>query len=101
MLENIDFTQAALLAFVLMQFVDALIKPAIEIVNGLLRDEDVRERVLNLWPLYVTVAIAGALAWFTGWNALPVFAEAPIVGRVLTCIGIGLGPSFLHDLKPE
>jgi uncharacterized membrane protein len=50
------------------------------------------------WLLYVVAVIAAPLAWFTGINALPVFAEAPVVGRVLTCLVIALGPSFIYDL---
>ena len=99
-MNGVDFGQAAMLSFVLVQFLDALVKPALAIINKALDGEPIKADILKLWPVYVTVAVGGALAWFTGWNALPVFAEAPVVGRVLTCIGIGLGPSFLHDLKP-
>ena len=35
---------------------------------------------------------------FTGINAFPVFAEAALVGRLMTCAVIALGPSFIYDL---
>lgn len=84
---------AIVAAFVVHQLVEALVKPLWERLG---RDP--------FWLLYLSVGIGGPLAWFTGLNALPVFGEAPLVGRVLTCLAVGLGPSFLHDLvdgKPE
>jgi hypothetical protein len=90
-------TAAALIAFVLMQFVNALLKPFIEIVNKAATGGAVKEDVLTLWPLYFTVLVAGGIGWFAGLNLLPMF-DPPMIGRVLTAIGIGLGPSFLYDL---
>jgi len=90
--------QVAFIAFILMQFINALVKPAIEIVNMAIRKEPVAEAIIRLWPLYVTVLIGGSLGWFTEYNLLPAF-NPPIIGRVLTAIGIGLGPSFIYDLQ--
>lgn len=88
--------QAVFLAYVLMQFTQALVKPAVEIINAALEGQPVKEMLLKLWPLYVTTAIGASLAWFTSWNLLTMF-DPPVIGRVLTATGIGLGPSFLHD----
>ncbi len=93
-----QYVQVAFIAFILMQFVNALVKPAVEIVNMALRKEPVAESLIALWPLYLTVAVAGTLGWFTEYNLLPMF-NPPVIGRVLTAIGIGLGPSFIHDLQ--
>ena len=91
-----SFLEVVFLAFVLMQFVQALVKPLIEVVNLLLRGEPVKEMVLSLWPLYVTVAVAATLAWSAEYNLLPMLGSQ-LLGRILTAIGIGLGPSFLYD----
>jgi uncharacterized membrane protein len=85
-----DFEQLAaaiVAAWVIMATVNAFIKPAWE-----------RAKLDSFWLLYVVAVIAGPLAWFTGINAFPVFAEAEIVGRVMTCAVIALGPSFIYDL---
>jgi hypothetical protein len=98
----VDVGQAVFLSFILMQFIEALIKPAVEIINAAFNGEEIKKRLLELWPLYLTVIIAGGLSWFTEVNILPMFPLA--LGKVLTCIGIGLGPSFLYDTfvdKPE
>ena len=74
-------------AFVVYKLVEAVIEP---IWTRYLLD--------RFWLLYIALAIGAPLGWFTGINALPVFGVAPVVGRVLTCLVIGLGPSFIHDL---
>lgn len=51
---------------------------------------------------YAMILASGALMWSTGLNAFPGFA-API-GRILTCISGGMGPSLVYDLfvdKPD
>jgi len=104
--------QAAMLAYVLMQFTDAILKPVNVLVNTWLRSytlapDEAREAhaqavnmLIDLWPLYVTGAVAGSLAWFANLNVLSGWFPGSL-GRVLTCVGIGLGPSFVHDLKPK
>ena len=92
--------QAVFVAYVLMQFTNSLVKPVIEIVNTALEGESVKALVLELWPMYVTVAIAGCLGWFARFNLLPMF-DPDVIGRVLTAIGIGLGPSFIYDLTDK
>ena len=77
---------AIVAAFVVMQIVDALVKPVWE-----------RYSLDAFWYRYVALAIGAPLGWFTEINALPVFTNA-VIGRVLTCLVIGLGPSFIHDL---
>lgn len=84
---------AIVAAFVVRQLIEALVKPVWT-----------RYQLDSFWLLYVALGIGAPLAWFTGLNALPVFGLAPVVGRVLTCLAVGLGPSFLHDLidgKPK
>jgi len=78
---------AAIAAFVIMRVVDALIKPFFE-----------RYELDKFWLQYIAAGIGAPLGWFTGINAFPVFATAPMVGRVITCLVIGLGPSFIYDL---
>jgi uncharacterized membrane protein len=78
---------AVIASFAVMKLIEALVSP--------LWDKYGLDR---FWLLYVGFVPTAALAWFTGLNVLPVFAEAPIVGRVLTCLAMGFGPSFLWDL---
>jgi len=78
---------AIVAAFIIMKLVDAVIKPAWE-----------RLGLDSFWLLYVALVIGAGLGWFTGINALPVFGVTPLIGRVLTCLLIGLGPSFIYDL---
>lgn len=81
---------AVVAAIVLMRLVEQIVKPFFE-----------RYALDKFWLAYITLVVGGVLAWFTGLNALPVFAESPVVGRVLTCLIIGLGPSFIYDLLDE
>jgi hypothetical protein len=88
-----QFGAAIVAAFVIMRIIDQAVKPIWEKV-----------KFDDFWYPYLALVLGGALGWFTGINALPVFGVAPIVGRVLTCLTIGLGPSFLFDLvkgRPE
>ncbi len=106
--------QAALLAYVLAQFADALLKPAIEIINLLLRAKVENDKakaaemqrqaialLIDRWPLYATMLIMGSIAWFSGLNLLATLIKPHALGQLLTALGIGLGPSFIHDLKPK
>ena len=88
--------QVVFISYVLSQIVHSLIRPAVEIINMAAWGEPIKERILELWPLYVTVSVAGVLGWFTNANLLPMF-DPPALGKVLTAIGIGLGPSWLYD----
>lgn len=83
---------AVVAAFVLMKLTEALLVPLWE-----------RLKWDRFYLLYVTVVICGGLAWFTGLNFLPIFAKASLVGRILSCLAMGFGPSFLWDLsdRPE
>ena len=88
---------AAVLSYILMQFVQAVLKPFFKIVNKKLKGEEVKKDVLDLWPMYATALVAGGTGWFARLNILPGL-EHEILGRVITALGIGLGPSFLYDL---
>lgn len=81
---------AIVAAIVLMRVVEQVVKPFFE-----------RYELDKFWLPYIALVVGGVLAWFTGLNALPVFAVSPVVGRVLTCLIIGLGPSFIYDLLDE
>jgi len=106
------FLQVALLAYVLSQFTDALVKPFIAAINMALRSftvvaeegQAMRTQALtlliDLWPLYATTGVGVLVAQYTELNLFPVFPN-PAVGRLLTDLAIGLGPSFVHDLKPK
>ena len=78
---------AIVAAFVVMQIINAVVRPLWD-----------RFQLDTFWLLYVALGIGGALGWFTGINALPVFGVEPLVGRILTCLVIGLGPSFIYEL---
>jgi len=81
---------AIVAAWVSMRLVDEIIKPLWE------------KAALDKFYLKYTGLVVGAgLAWFTGLNAFPVFAESALVGRIVTCIVTGLGPSFLYDLVDQ
>ena len=77
-------------AFVIYKLVGAVVTPLWE-----------RYGLDAFWLAYIALAIGAPLAWFTGINALPVFGVAPVVGRVLTCLIIGLGPSFIYDMLDQ
>jgi hypothetical protein len=84
---------ALVAAFVIMRIIDQVVKPAW-----------CKFKLDEFWYPYLALLLGVGLGWFTGINALPVFGVAPIVGRLLTCLTIGLGPSFLFDLvkgRPE
>jgi len=85
-------------AFVIAQTLDKIVKPPLAAL-ALPEPAARRAGLVALWPFYVSLALAAALAWATGLNLFPVFRESGLVGRLLTCVAIGLGPSFLHDLK--
>ena len=88
--------QAIVAAMIIALFVDKIIKP---ITSALSKPKGERLAALAaLWPFYVALASGAALGWFTNINLFPVFSASPIVGRVLTALGIGLGPAPLHDL---
>lgn len=95
---------AVVVAFVLYRLIDALVKPLADVANLLIgrptpeEELEALKALKNLWPQYVAITIGSVLGWFTGLNAFPVFAVGPGVGRVLTCLVIGLGPSFIFDL---
>ena len=81
---------AIIAAWILEQLVDKLLKPAWEKFN------------LDLfWLGYVAVAVGAFGGWATGLNALPVFVAMPLVGRVLTCLIIGAGSTFIYDLQDQ
>ena len=82
-----QFGAAIVAAFVVMRIIDQVFKPVWA-----------RLKWDSFWYPYLALGLGSALGWYTGINALPVFGVAPIVGRVLTCLTIGLGPSFLFDL---
>ena len=78
---------AIVAAWILEQVVEKLVKPAWEKLS------------LDLfWLGYVAVALGALGGWATGLNALPVFAAAPWVGQLVTCVCIGLGSTFIWDL---
>jgi len=85
---NIEILGVAVAAaWVLMKLVEAIISPLWD-----------RFKLDRFWLLYVALAIGAPLGWFTGLDAFPVFAQAPVIGRVLTALVIGLGPSTIWDM---
>ena len=48
---------------------------------------------------YVIMATCAVLTWFTALNMFPGFSVVlPDLGRVLTCIAAGCGPSIVFDI---
>lgn len=48
---------------------------------------------------YVILAVCGLTLWFTGLDALPGFSVVwPPLGRILTCLAGGFGPTFVYDM---
>jgi len=86
---NIELLGAAIVAaFVVMRLIETVVKPLWA-----------RAGLDPFWLCYVSLVIGGALGWFTAINAFPVFSPIePIVGRIVTCLFIGLGPSAIYDM---
>lgn len=87
-------------AFVIAQGVDKFVKPLLDALRKPTGTERA-QALVALWPFYATVLVGGSMAWFTGLNFLPVFVESPLLGRVLTCCFMALGPAFIHDIKKQ
>jgi hypothetical protein len=48
--------------------------------------------------LYVSFVVGGLLGWATGLNAFPTLFTVAWVGRLITSLACGAGPTFLYDL---
>lgn len=93
------FALLAMISFVVMQFIEALVKPITEIVNKAIRKEPVLADILGLWPVYLCLGIGAVLGWYTGINGFTDWwPDYPVIGRLLTGLAIGLGPTFVYDL---
>jgi len=83
-------TQAAIFIAVAVKAVtDALKKPLLEWKPG-----------MNFWWFYyVAFGIGAVLGWLSGLNVMQEFPEVTAgVGRLITALAIGGGPTLLHDL---
>lgn len=80
----------AVVALLLSKFVDAAIKPFWD-----------KLRLDHFYLLYVALALGAPLGLATGINAFPIFTEWPVVGRGLSALVVGLGPSFIYDLADK
>ncbi len=88
-----DLTSLAALvtvAWILMRTVEAAVKPAWA-----------KLKLDPFWLLYVSIALGIPLGLATGINAFPVFSQWPLVGRILSALIVGLGPSFIYDLTDK
>jgi len=56
--------------------------------------------LISLRPLHATTGVGVIITHYPGLTLFLVFPSAAI-GRLPTDIAIGLGPSFIHDLKPK
>jgi hypothetical protein len=88
--------QAVVAAIIIAVIIDKVFKPLFEAAS--LPAGERWPAVAKLWPFYTALIVGAALAWFTGLQIFTLFEAAPVVGRILTCLVIGLGPSVLHDL---
>jgi hypothetical protein len=77
--------------------------------------EAIKARCVHFWDKlsndqreiagYIMIVISAVLMWSTGLDMLPGFGRVwPLLGRILTCLAAGLGPSIVYDLwidKPK
>ena len=77
----------AVVALLLSKFIDAAIKPVWD-----------KFGLDHFYLLYVALALGVPLGLATGVNAFPIFASWPLVGRGMSALIVGLGPSFIYDL---
>lgn len=75
-----------LIALIGAKFIEAIIVPLWD-----------KLKIDHLYLLYFGLIAGGTLGWFTPLNVFPIF-EPPVVGKILTCLAIGLGPSFVYDV---
>lgn len=81
----------------LAMFLAVFVKAALDKVAGLVRAK---------WPTadlalpfgIVAILAGGLLAWFAQLNVFAMLPIAPLLGRVLTAIAVGLGAEFLNDV---
>jgi hypothetical protein len=105
---NLEIVQTALVAAIVISYgIERILKPAVAVLEALgkaliEKDGEALGKALlamyHLWPFYVSLAVGSWLAWYTGLNFVPVFAVAPVVGRVFSCLLMGMGPGALYDL---
>ena len=62
----------------------------------------------SFYKLYTAMVVGTTIGMLSGLNAMPMFTAYPLIGRILTALFIGVGPSFLYDvidkgkqMKPE
>ena len=82
------FAGLVLLMIVIQKLIEAIIQPLF-----------VRLKVDTWWLLYVSLVVGFGVGWATGLNAFPVFGVGyEVVGRILTALVCGCGPTFIYDL---
>lgn len=50
------------------------------------------------YKLYAAMVIGSVVGFATGLNAFPMFTASPWIGRAITTLFIGAGPSVIYDL---
>ena len=81
------FLTLVVLSVVLEKLIAAIIQPLF-----------VRLKWDTWWLLYVSFLVGGLFGWATELNAFPTMFAVAWVGRVLTALACGAGPTFLFDL---
>jgi len=52
----------------------------------------------TFYKLYAAMVVGTAIGFATGLNAFPLFTASAWVGRTITALFIGVGPSVIYDL---
>ena len=82
------FVSLAMLMVVVLKLIEAIIQPLF-----------VKLKLDTWWLLYVSLVLGFGVGWATGLNAFPVFGVGyEVVGRILTSLACGAGPTFLYDM---
>ena len=84
---NIEvFAGLAMVIVVIQKLIEALVQPLF-----------LKLKIDLWWLMYVSLVVGALFGWATALNAFPIFT--PVwVGRLLTALICGAGPTFIYDI---